>query len=258
MRLLEYGADIMAVSNDGRNVLHHLLDNPDIEQDTIMQIIEKEAEACKKMLKHTDREGYTPFHSALRVLRPDICFKLLDLGADLLNPDSTGATALHHIAAQYLQKDRPQRGLHLTQKHRDDHHARALALYNRYLTLNPSSINIRDATNSPPLFAFLSSKSTMSTHPDQETKCCHLSHFPDLFSGPEVDLTARNTAGETALHIIARRERGYCEDESHDRLLMEFFVKHVDMLAEDEKGLTALDVAAAVGKKGVLELFCRT
>jgi ankyrin repeat protein len=223
MRLLEYGADIMALSNDGKNVLHHLLDNPDIEQDTIMQLIDQETEACKKMLKHKDHEGYTPFHSALRVLRPDICFKLLSLGADILTPDPTGATALHHIAAQYLQRDRPQRGLHLTQKHSEDHHARALALYNRYLALNPSSINIRDATGSPPLFAFLSSH---STHRDREVKCCHLSRFPDLFSSSEVDLAARNNDGETALHVIARRENGYGEDEGHDRLLMEFFVKH--------------------------------
>lgn len=108
MRLLEYGADMMAVSNGGRNTLHHLLDNPDIEQDTIMQVLEKEPKACIKMLNHKDNEGYTPFHIALRVLLPEICFNLLDLGEDLLVPDPTGATALHHIASQYLQNHRPR------------------------------------------------------------------------------------------------------------------------------------------------------
>ncbi|KFY32322.1 hypothetical protein V493_00307, partial [Pseudogymnoascus sp. VKM F-4281 (FW-2241)] len=130
MRLLEYGANMMAVSNDGRNALHYLLDNPDIEQDTIMQVLEKEPEACKKMLNHKDNEGYTPFHIALRVLRPEVCFRLLDLGAGLIDPDPTGATALHHIASQYLQQHRPQRGQDLQQKHLDGHHEKVLKLWN--------------------------------------------------------------------------------------------------------------------------------
>lgn len=254
MRLLEYGANVMAVSNDGKNALHHLLDNPDIEQDTIMEVLEKEPEACKKMLNHKDNADYTPFHIALRVLRPEVCFRLLDLGADLLDPDPTGATALHHIASQYLQQHRPQRGNHLRQKHPDGHHEKALKLWSRYLDLG-GSINVRDGTGSPPLFAYLSSQSNddyNNPHP-----CCHLESLFKLFNAEDLDITARNSAGETALHVIAKRGRNYYTKDDHDKQLIQFFVKSVDPLAEDEEGKTALDVAAAMGKRGILELFQR-
>lgn len=251
IRLLEYGADIMAVSNDGRNVLHHLLDNPDIEQDTIIQVIEKEPEACKKMLNHRDNEGYTPFHSALHVLRPEICFKLLDWGADLLDPDPSGATALHHIASQYLQQHRPACGHRLPDNYPDGHHEKARELWGRYLTLG-SSINVRDRTGSPPLFTYLSSPHNISCrtpHP-----CCHLESFPALFDAKDLDITAKNNAGETALHIIAQRSK-YTITPEHDKHLVEFIVKDVDPLTEDKDGMTALDVAAARGKTDILSCF---
>jgi ankyrin repeat protein len=255
-RLLEYGADIMAVSNDGRNALHHLLDNPDIEQDTIMQVLKKEPEACKKMLNHKDNDGYTPFHAALRVLRPEICFRLLDLGADLLDPDPTGATALHHIAKQYLQQHRPHRGHKLQQKHLDGHHEKALKLWRRYLDLG-SSINVRDGTGSPPLFAYLSSPPNDDYYRKPKHSCCHLESLSKLFDAKDLDIVASNKAGETALHLIARRGRKYHANDDHDRQLIEFFVKDVDPLAENKEGLTALDVAAATGKTEILDLFKR-
>lgn len=255
MRLLEYGADIMAVGNDGKNALHHLLDNPDIEQDTILQVIEKEPEACKKMLSHKDNEGYTPFHIALRVLRPEICFRLLNLGADLLDPDPTGATALHNIASQYLQHYRPQRGQNLQQKHLDGHHEGALKLWRICLDLG-GSINVRDGTGSPPLFAYLSSPPN-DDDSKPEHSCCHLESFSQLFDAGDLDIAARNMAGETALHVIARRGRNYDAEDEHDRQLIEFFVKDIDPLAENKEGMTALDVAAATGKREILELFQR-
>jgi ankyrin repeat protein len=244
---------MMTVSNDGRNMLHHLLDNPDIEQDTIMQVLEKEPEACKQMLNHKDNEGYTPFHSCLRVLRPEVCFKLLDLGADLLNPDPTGATALHHISSQYLQQHRPQRGNHLRQKHPDDYHEKALRLWSRYLDLG-SSINVRDGTGSPPLFSYLSSPPTegYNQHP-----CCHLESFSELFNANDLDITAINKVGDTALHLIAKRGRNHYSKEEHDKQLIQFFVKRIDPLAENKDGMTALDVAAAMGRTEILELFQR-
>ncbi|RDL31844.1 Glucanase [Venustampulla echinocandica] len=255
IRLLEYGADIMAISNDGRNALHHLLDNPDMEQDTVMQVLEKVPETCKEMLKRKDNEGYTPFHIALRVLLPEVCLRLLDLGADILEPDPTGATTLHHIASQYLRHYRPQRGQHPRQKHADSYTENALKLWSRYLDLR-SSINVRDGTGSPPLFAYLSS-SFNHGYSKPEHSCCHLESFSELFDAQDLDITARNKVGETVLHIIAKRAMSYHEKDRHDRRLFEFFVKDVDPLAEDSQGLTALDVAAVTGQKEILQLFQR-
>lgn len=79
------------------NTLHHLMGNPNMEQDTIMQILDKELKAGKATLIHEDNEGYTPFHFALRVLPPEICFRLLDLGADMIQTHPGHCSESHRL-----------------------------------------------------------------------------------------------------------------------------------------------------------------
>ena len=57
VRLLGVGADVLAVDNEGKNALHHLLDNPDIKEDTILQILEHSscvALVCQKDSKRVN------------------------------------------------------------------------------------------------------------------------------------------------------------------------------------------------------------
>jgi ankyrin repeat protein len=240
IRILDFEVDVMAVGKDGRNVLHHLMDNPDIEQDTILQFLDREPENCKLLIKQRDNEGFTPIHSALRVLRPEVCEKLLELGAQILEPDPTGATVLHRIAAQYLNKNRISRSHHLSQENPPEYYSSALRIFRKYLSLG-GSINARDNTGSPPLFLYLSSKFYYKTG-------THVEKFADLFpDNSAVDFQATNKEGETALHIISK---------VGGKETFEFMMKKgLDPLQEDAKGRTALDVAAACEMKEILDLF---
>ncbi len=74
---------------------------------------------------------------------------------------------------------------------------------------------------------------------------------------------ARNHDGETALHVIARRDTAsfvYTRDGKEaveiNRKLFEFIVaKGLDPLKEDARGRSSLDIAAAYKKKEILDLF---
>ena len=250
MRLLDLGADSMAVDSEGRNALHHLLDNADIEHDTILQFLEHEA--SKTLLHQTDGKGFLPLHCALRILRPPACESLMALGANLLEPDPRGVTALHYIAAQYLRFHEPQINATLQRDHPPEYYEGCLRLWQKFLDLG-GNVNIGDNLGSPPLFSYLSSPQT-DDYRVKEEQCCHMENFAKFFA--DADLNIRNGEGETALHIIARREKTFHTKAAHDRTLFEFMVaKGLDPLAEDARGRSSLDVAAACGKSEILDLF---
>jgi ankyrin repeat protein len=162
------------------------------------------------------------------------------MGADLLQPDPHGATALHQIAAQCLLQHKPQRRPWLQEKQDLQYFAQCASLWSKFLDLG-GDINARDGDGSPPLFWYLRHCKTLEFSKSYE----------DLLGS--ADVHARNDEGETALHVIARREKGNGDLE---RRLFEFMVgKGLDPLAEDGKGRSSLDVAAACGKKEILDLF---
>lgn len=242
MRPWGYGADIMAVDNEGRNALHHLLDNTAMDQDTILRFIEQQA--CKILLHQKDKKGFSPLHCALRFLRPVVCEKLIALGADPLSPDPTSTTALQHILSQCLQPQRPP-------YHKPEYYEGCLRLWQAFLSLG-ADINMRDNQSNPPLFLYLSTPESMEYVDKDCSFNRHIKYYNGYFA--DADVHARNRDGETALHIIAKREKGYYE--KYDRDLFELVVgQGLDPLAEDGKGRSSLDVAAALGKTEILDLF---
>jgi ankyrin repeat protein len=255
LRTLEFGANPLVVDNKGRNALHHLLDNPEMEEDAIIQFLAHDA--AKTLLHQKDGDGFTPFNCALRFLRPAVVEVLLTMGADLLSPDPTGATALHHIAAQCLSIKPSSRRLCYGRSHRPGYYTGILALWEKFLALG-GSINARDNKGSPPLFSYLSSNQR-DDYKAPEDSCCHLENFATYFSEEvtnDLDFHAKNENGENALHIIARREKHHYTKPKHDKGLYEFFVgKGLNPLEEDDKGRSSLDTAAACEQKGILELF---
>ncbi|KUJ10009.1 ankyrin [Mollisia scopiformis] len=250
LTILEFGADLFAVDNDGRNALHHLLDNPDIEEPAIKQFLAHDA--AKTMLHQKDNKGFTPLHCALRTLRPAIVEVLLYMGANLQSPDPNGATALHHIAAQCLQVKRPSKKT-WSGAHEPEYYSGLLALWKKYLAMG-GSINVRDNAGSPPLFWYMSS-SQRDDYNAAKDGCCHMEHF-DTYFFEDVNLNARNNNGENVLHIIAKREKNSWTKPEHDKQLYAFPVrKGISPLDEDGKGRSSLDIAAACEQKGILELF---
>jgi hypothetical protein len=75
---------------------------------------------------------------------------------------------------------------------------------------------------------------------------CHVLSFGVLFRDVDADVYGRNAEGEMAVHIISKRE----DDGAQDGELFELFRENgLAPLAEDKKGRSALDVAAACEKE---------
>jgi len=255
------------LDNEGRNALHHLLDNPEMEEEAIIQFLAHDS--AKNMLYQKDANGFTPLNCALRFLQPAVVEAMITMGVDLLSPDPTGATALHRIAAQCLRARAPMRKDTWGREHRPEYYTGALALWKKFLALG-GFINVRDNQGAPPLFYFLSS-AERDEYGAPDDWCCHLTYFAQYFSEnvvQGVDFAAKNKNGEDVLHVISRREKsekvygkkGHGGDHdhvpTHDKELYQFFVrKGLNPLEEDEKGRSSLDVAAACEQKGILELF---
>src|SRR3569833_2108636 len=104
LRVLDHKTKATLIDSDGKTALHHLLDNPGLPDDVLLQFIDREEVASTLLSK--DKGGYSPLHYALRILRPAVCESLLSKGAQLLEPDPNGLTALHYIATQWHANDR--------------------------------------------------------------------------------------------------------------------------------------------------------
>ena len=259
--LLDLGVDVDAIDEDGRTALHYLLGNDNFATDLTLLFLER-AEVQLLLLRR-DNNGFSPFHIALRHFRIKACDFLLTNGADLFDRDRHGRTSLHYLA-NGLDKDRDgdniMRSVLQSMKLEEEPFefpTACLNLWQRYLDAG-GDINTKDNDGNPPLFIYLASpvKNRWGQATDDS---CHLKAFPTLFS--TADVFARNLEGETALHVVAKRQPMALPKppemgEEHDAKLFKFLMsKGLDPLSEDEKGRSALDVAAACGKTGIMELF---
>ncbi|KAF9779127.1 hypothetical protein IL306_002355 [Fusarium sp. DS 682] len=255
VRMLNLGADATLVDDLGKTALHHLLSNPGLPDTTLIEFINREEVA--PILFQKDNDGYSPLHYSLRLLRPAVCEALLVKGADLLQPDPQGCTALHYITSQCLLNTReagsPGR---LSIELGDDYFNQCHALWKTFL-LQGGSINVTDKAGNTPLHTYLSSPESHGHK--SNPKSCHIDHYAILF--PEasgVDIFAVNNAGEGALHTIAGRGSRYGTVEGHDkRLFILMMNKGLDPLKEDEKGRSALDIASACEKDDIVGLLGR-
>ncbi|KAF2494506.1 ankyrin [Lophium mytilinum] len=257
LKILENGADITVSDYEGRHALHHLLDTLESEDDTILQIMERDD--CKSLIILKDNKGYSPLHRALHSLRPQVCEALIALGAHLLEPDPEGMTALHHMAPQCLKKYVSIRRFTARRDLPPDYKDQCYRLWQKYLTMG-GDIDARDNAGNPPLFNFLSDPMLDDEYQSYAYAegSPHVDHFEELFANANVH--ARNLKGETALHTVAGRKEGSGYDlsrcQARDRQLFEFLISRgVDPLHENNAGQSALDVAAACEKKAILALF---
>ena len=249
---------------------------------------------CASLALKPDNRGFKPIHYALRRLRPAAIDVLLALGADIMEPDPEGRTALHHIAGQCLtlRLESKERMLGMPQRRPDGFVDECLRLWRLYLD-SGGSIDAPDPEGNPPLFYYLShhehqiriprgeprdprldepdpwglppprSKTRVPLPlepPDYPLRTCHAKHL-DLFFA-DADLAARNAAGASALHIVATPLKVATDmPAGHAAALFKLLVfdKGLDPLWEDDEGRTSLDLAAAFKNQFVeseiLELF---
>ncbi|KAI5922948.1 ankyrin repeat-containing domain protein [Camillea tinctor] len=262
LRMLDYGADGRTTDLRKRNALHILLDNQSMCEDHILAFLNRPL--ARPLVMAKDRSGATPLQYALQNLRPRCCEELLRLGADILEPDSDGATALHRLASQWLcfQPEYRSGTIVEPQSVSSTYLPRILVLWRRFLSRG-GSINVRDMGGNPPLFAYLASSGPrLRSGMHQESghnsnKCCHIEYFDVFFDAYDVDLTLRNNKGQTAMHIVA--ERAFQEDIEHqseyDAALFSFLMdRGLDPLAEDICGKTSIDLARSLGKDEIVHL----
>lgn len=253
VRMVELGADVTATDHEGKTVLHHILANPDIEDETILQLINRKE--TKKILSQRNKHGHTPLHYALRLLRPNACSALMSKGTNLHEKDPEGNTALHFIAGQCLSTRRPGKNAgKLPRNQPEGFFDTSVDIWNEYLSAG-ASINVRNAKGDTPLHTYFSAEVLYSYSTNDPVRS-HIDRYERLFSASSgVDVQAVNNEGETILHIIAQRKSANEEDEG---ALFEFMMKKgLDPLKEDGKGRSSLDVASACGKEGILEIFGR-
>ncbi|CAG9982277.1 unnamed protein product [Clonostachys byssicola] len=255
LRILDLKADATLVDDEGKTALHHLLENAGMPDDVLIDFIRRKEVAPTLLQK--DKAGFSPFHYALRILRPDICELLLSLGADLLEADPNGLTALHYIATHwYMTSRRPSSGhigIDLPQEYFD----KCLALWKRFLA-EGDSINCVDSSGNTPMHLFMLSQTRDCGRyrRDQEVECCHALYYEKLFPDDSgADIFAVNHDGESMLHLVSRSGHAY---SAHNKLLFEAMVqKGLDPLREDARGRSSLDVASACQKDEIVELLGR-
>ena len=254
VEILGLGADATLVDPSGKTALHHLLSNPGFPDVVLLEFINRDEVA--PTLSQKDGQGFSPLHYALGTLRPAVCEALLAKGADLLEPDPHGRTALHYIASQCLLQDRAMSpfGRH-THELADEFFDGCVSLWQRYLSLG-GSINAVDEAGETPLHAYLS---MLDPQREQEKTHCHVEHYNSLFSeNTGVDVFAVNNAGETMLHKIAARPVSRYLLDGHDKALFLMMMdKGLDPLKEDTNGRSALDVASACEKDDIVGLLGR-
>ncbi|MBE3041208.1 ankyrin repeat domain-containing protein, partial [Candidatus Bathyarchaeota archaeon] len=245
-------ADATMVDDKSMTALHHLLNHEERPDDVILEFINREEVASTLLQK--GGAGFSPLHCALRCLRPAVCDLLASKGADLLETDPAGLTALHRVAESYLGTFHIRR----TRFPEEEERLRvlreeSLGLWKRILAAGVS-INAVDQDGNTPLHTFLLSPCFEvrpgfddADHPEP------LDHYDELFpAGCGVDVLAVNNDRESALHLVARRENTQQRSEqekrswtqrsgwTRDKELFEAMMgKGVDPLAEDAKGRTA-------------------
>ncbi len=95
--LHDKGGDLLAVDDEGNNVLHFLsaalIHNMEEYQKTTSLFIEK----APSLIHQKNSGGWKPFHQAIINQRMWLVETLIDAGANPLEKDPDGNTPLHHL-----------------------------------------------------------------------------------------------------------------------------------------------------------------
>lgn len=233
--LISRGADVMAQDNEGRTILHHIG-----RMITASSALRTAVTANPSLIHLTDNANETALHYSLRDKCPEMIQFLLDNGADLLQPDKNGDTALHHIAKFYNFDQ---------------------ALFERFIKAGVD-INARNKIGETPIFDLLKqhNEDLYGSAEDQIYKGSAFEFF--LESG--ADVFARRNDGSTLLHLLAGikpNDPFQCNRSEARRVGVGRFKRLMDIgldpMTEDKNQRTSIDVAAACENELILKLFKR-
>ncbi|KAL1606531.1 hypothetical protein SLS60_003936 [Paraconiothyrium brasiliense] len=238
--LSSQGADVLAVDNEGRNILHHMLAVPNRYRRSCHPIhralILLSGADTTALINQKDVYGNTPLHLALRyaIWQSDAspAEALLTAGADPFAEDNRGNTALH-ILAYRVPKSEASR-----------------SLFSRMLELG-LDVNTRNASGQTPVFNLNKPMPSYIRHlVDKKEETITSAQALALFEDAGADLFVRDKQGRGLLHVAARARHKY--RATGFELLVN---KGLDAVMEDERKMTPLDVAAACKNQSILKLF---
>lgn len=203
-----------------------------------------------RLVHQTDQAGDTPLHYALREHTFAYIDLLLQNGADPLQADSEGKTALHRLAEK-LSTDQ-----------------KASALFKHFLETGVD-INTRDKEGNTPLLRYMRHGFMVPLPPFEffrpwEAPSEGFSERAfEVFQEAGADFFTCNDYGISSLHLLASTDfvRQYASRDTAISEIVQRFKFLMDLgldpMAEDAQQRTSLDVAAACGNEHVLKLFKR-
>lgn len=258
-------ADLLAVDNNGKNILHQLLDanrpwsfsnRPPSMRDALCYVLAN----LPQLINKPDRHGTYPLHSAFQLWRrhpyfsdagdevglESIIEQLLAAGANPLARDGRGNTALHYLAVNGLAEQ-----LHGEATRRT---------FRRFVDLSVD-INARNIAGRTAIELFLDddgstavfrataylSESLYGQNPSKEEVDAQVLA---IFDQAGVNWTETDGNGMTLLHIAVRHSTEMTKGRA--RYLID---KGVDVLREDSKGRTSVHVAEQYSRKDVVDLL---
>jgi ankyrin repeat protein len=238
---------LLVQDNDGNNVLHHLLANSPCANSKFDEAVAVFIRDAPIILHQKNKAGLTPMHVAIAKKRVWPSNALIAGGADILEPSPDGNTVLHYLSDSLHKPD-------------------TATNFQKYIE-QEVCINSVNSVGETPIFWYLrhveheydeTLRDILSKDDPHPTRTC----LP-IFLKAGADLFHKNNAGETILHILAKRitepellpniKKLRIEDVVDAfKLLVEM---GLDPRVEDNTHRTPLDVAAACGNREILELF---
>ena len=241
LRLVELGA-VLDVADDSGNTSLHLF----CVRDHSFNPANREAflallQHCPSVIHMADNDGFKPLHRAMAWQHYWAVNVLVDHGADFMEPDPNGDTALHHFAGVMVGN----RATALEAGHE----------FTKFLDRG-LDINARNTKGQTPIMICLAKT--------WETLCNDtVSHGAtlDVFLEAKADVFVADNEGSTLLHYLARRPatitflRNERETKDFKALFKRLMDMGLDPRKEDAKLMTAIDLAVARQKWDIMEMF---
>lgn len=257
--LLDQGANVRARDNNGRNVLHHMLSTPP----RVLGVSYYSREPPRNvdcgyittlappLVNEQDNNGNTPLHYAAKTYTA-FTSNLLDAGADPRIKNNKGNTPLHHLIRGTWTSDA-----------RSEIVGPRRELFERLIALG-ADIQARNHRGETPIFNFFLAHSRShacvepvigdwESTPEYEEGELETPLY-EMFEEMGVRWGDVDVEGQSLLHVVAGASEPYTKERALRRFQF-LMSKGLDVAAEDRRGRTPLDVAAAFKNVKILNLF---
>ncbi len=243
--LINAGANTLTVDHKRMNALHWICQViPSYYSEDECKIAEKLI-ASGTPVNDLDDVGFSPLHYAIKRQSYGMIKTLLNSNADAAAPyPGESKTVLHFLLPCMAENGSSTR--------RKEY----IPLVQRFIDTGIDREQ-RDSQGNTAIFGYV------AVQPSYDDEYPEYNIYPDLDEQRRVlsgyNVHARNIEGQTLMHIVAKRSRenlGLPKDRDDTRDMFKILWElGVDPKAEENEQRTPLDMAAACGNRGILDLF---